>query len=277
MTEFLSMADGNRLAYDVAGPGDAPLVVCTPGMGDHRKVYRFLAPRLVAAGYRVATMDLRGEGESSARWDDYSSATSASDLIALARELGGRPAVFLTNSFSAASSIVAAAAAPELVAGLAMTGPWARTPRSPGGPKGLVMSAGVAAAGHFALVWTSYYKSLYKGAKPADLNAYAKELRAIMRQPGRLAALRGMMAGGHDEAAAKLSSVRSPVLIVMGSADPDFADPAAEAQWIRQRLAGSGHDTEVVMVPGCGHYPIAEAPEPTGQAVLAFLDKVHRA
>jgi pimeloyl-ACP methyl ester carboxylesterase len=274
-TEFLTVSRENRLAYDVTGPSDAPLVICTPGMGDHRKVYRFLAPQLVAAGYRVATMDLRGEGESSANWDDYSSAASGADLIALARHLGG-PAVFLSNSYSAAASIVGAAGAPEVVAGLAMTGPWTRS-GSMSGLKGLVAKAGLFAATHITSVWTTYYKSLYKGAKPADLNSYVKELGAKMREPGRLAALHGMVQGGHDESAAKLSQVRCPVLIVMGDADPDFPDPAAEAQWIKQQLAGSGHGTEIVLLPGCGHYPGAEAPEPTGRAVLAFLENVHHA
>lgn len=54
-----------RIAYDVAGAG--PLVICAPGMGDLRSVYRFLAPELVHAGYRVATMDLRGRGRGTTR------------------------------------------------------------------------------------------------------------------------------------------------------------------------------------------------------------------
>ena len=33
-------------------------------MGDLRSVYRFTVPALVDAGYRVATMDLRGHGDS---------------------------------------------------------------------------------------------------------------------------------------------------------------------------------------------------------------------
>src|SRR4029453_11469291 len=77
-TKFLDVP-GGRLAYDVSGPQDAPLVICTPGMGDSRKVYRFLAPRLAAAGYRVATLDLRGQGESSVGWDDYRSAAASAD------------------------------------------------------------------------------------------------------------------------------------------------------------------------------------------------------
>jgi pimeloyl-ACP methyl ester carboxylesterase len=274
-TRFLDVP-GGRLAYDVAGPEGAPLVICTPGMGDTRKVYRFLAPMLAGAGYRVATLDLRGEGESSVGWDDYRSAAASADQLALLRHLGG-PAVLLSNSYSAASSIVAAADAPDLVAGLAMTGPWTRTPQPGGGIQGLIMKVSTALVGRIAAAWTAYYRSLYKGAKPTDLGEYSKDLAATLREPGRLAALRGMLAGGHDAAAARLPEVRCPALIVMGTADPDFPDPPAEAHWIERQLAASGNDVVVELLEGCGHYPIAEAPEPTGKAVLAFLDRTYRA
>jgi pimeloyl-ACP methyl ester carboxylesterase len=139
------------------------------------------------------------------------------------------------------------------------------------------MRAGTALVARVAAAWTAYYRSLYKGAKPADLGDYTRELAANLRQPGRLAALRGMLAGGHDAAAARLPEVRCPALVVMGTADPDFPDPVAEARWIQQQLAASGNDVVVELLDGCGHYPIAEAPEATGKAVLAFLDRTHRA
>ena len=49
-TSYLQRGRG-RIAYDVQGEG--PLVVCLPGMGDIRALYRFLTPALVDAGYRV--------------------------------------------------------------------------------------------------------------------------------------------------------------------------------------------------------------------------------
>ena len=48
-TTFLDVP-GGRLAYDLTGPAGAPLVICTPGMGDTRKVYRFLVPKIIEAG-----------------------------------------------------------------------------------------------------------------------------------------------------------------------------------------------------------------------------------
>ena len=52
MTEFLDVP-GGRIAYEVTGSG--PLVVLSHGIGDRRQAYRFLAPVLAQAGYRVAS------------------------------------------------------------------------------------------------------------------------------------------------------------------------------------------------------------------------------
>ncbi len=56
-TVYLTRPDG-RVAYHVAGEG--PIVVLVPGMGDLRDGYRFLAPVLRDAGYRVACTDRVG-------------------------------------------------------------------------------------------------------------------------------------------------------------------------------------------------------------------------
>ena len=86
---------GGRVGYDVDGEG--PLVVLVPGMGDLRAAYRFLAPALRAAGYRVACTDLRGHGDSDATFSSYGDEQTADDVAALIGELGG-PAVIVGNS-----------------------------------------------------------------------------------------------------------------------------------------------------------------------------------
>lgn len=121
-TRFLDRPEG-RIAYDVTG--DGPLVVCTPGMGDLRSLYRFLTPALVEAGYRVATADLRGHGDSDATFSTYDDVATGTDLIALVEHLGG-PAVLVGNSMSAGAAVWAAAEAPDLVSALVLTGPFVR-------------------------------------------------------------------------------------------------------------------------------------------------------
>src|SRR5271165_3728409 len=82
-TNHLVRAEG-RIGYDVAGEG--PLVVLVPGMGDLRAAYRFLAPALREAGYRVACTDLRGHGDSDATFSSYGDVDTAGDILALIEE-----------------------------------------------------------------------------------------------------------------------------------------------------------------------------------------------
>jgi pimeloyl-ACP methyl ester carboxylesterase len=57
----------------------------------------------------------------------------------------------------------------------------------------------------------------------------------------------------------------------MGTEDPDFPDPAAEAGLSAERLGG---EADVVLVEGAGHYPHTERPDIVSPAVVAFLSRV---
>src|SRR4051794_7576189 len=92
---------GGRIAYDAVGTG--PLVVCVPGMGELRSVYRRTAPALAAAGYRVVTMDLRGHGDSDATFTSYDDVAAGGDVLALIEQLGG-PAGVGGNSMGAGAA-----------------------------------------------------------------------------------------------------------------------------------------------------------------------------
>lgn len=264
MTTQFMRRDGGQIGYEDSG-GSGPLVLCAPGMGDVRGVYRFLTPKLVEAGYRVVTMDIRGHGESSAGWSDYSPRASGEDMLALLRHLDAGPAVLLGTSFTPASAIWAAAEAPAAVAGIVLCSPFASDPKP-----NPFMRAMAAVAGRLPGVWVRYYRSLYPTAPPPDLPPYLDRLRANLREPGRMAALRAMMWAPKAECNERIDEVRCPVLIIMGTKDPDFPDPAAEARLIADRAA----DATVVMVDGAGHYPPAERPAETAAALIPFLQRV---
>src|SRR5215472_10065320 len=125
MTEFLDVP-GGRIAFDVDGSG--PLVVLSHGIGVRRQDYRFLAPMLVQAGYRVASADLRGHGESSMGWASINNTDVAGDLLALVDQLGG-PAVIVGHSLSGGAATIAAATQPEQVSGVVEINPFTRKPR----------------------------------------------------------------------------------------------------------------------------------------------------
>ena len=87
MTQF-AMVPGGRLAYDLAGAGDPPMIFVHGWCCDRSH----FAPQVThfSAGHAVATVDLRGHGESSAPGPApgaYDIAVLADDVLAV----DGRP------------------------------------------------------------------------------------------------------------------------------------------------------------------------------------------
>jgi pimeloyl-ACP methyl ester carboxylesterase len=261
VTRFLDRP-GGRIAYDVSG--DGPLVICVPGMGDLRSVYRFLVPALTAAGRRVATMDLRGHGESDATFEAYDDVAAGTDILGLIRELGGGPAVVIGNSMGAGAAAWAAAEEPGLVAGLVLIGPFVRQ-----------VPVGAVTALSFRLLllrpwgpaaWNAWYARLYPGRKPADLEGHRARIRRSLARPGRWKAFVSTTRTGHALVDARLAEVHAPTLVVMGGRDPDFPDPSVEAALVADRLRG-----RAIVLPDAGHYPQAEYPEIVGPAIVDFV------
>jgi pimeloyl-ACP methyl ester carboxylesterase len=273
MTEYLDIA-GNKIAYDVSGEG--PLVVLAHGMGDSRHSYRFIVPALVAAGYRVANLDIRGCGDSSLGWDGYSRTDIAGDLVALVRHLGG-PAVIMGQSISGGAATIAAATAPDLIAGVIELAPFTRAQsvslsalvrvkrhRAGTTQLGMVMALGSLSS------WKKYLDLAYP-TKPLDWDGELARIETKMSEPGRMNTLQAMCKTSPSDAGAQLPHVTCPVLIIEGTLDPDWADPRAEGEKIIADLPrGLG---ELAMIDGAGHYPHAQTPDEVLALSLPFLTR----
>lgn len=271
MTEYLAV-DGGTIAYEVAGSG--PLIVLAHGMGDSRDAYRAVIPPLVAAGYRVAAVDLRGCGESTADWPEWSRTALAGDLLAVVRHLGG-PAVLVGHSISGGAATIAAAREPSLVTAVVELAPFTRKQSVRLGDlrvkrfrRGMLRLLGAGTFGSVPL-WRSYLDVSYPGVKPAHWTGRLDRVESLLREPGRMKAFQGMGRATPADAGAQLANVRCPVLVVMGTLDPDWADPRAEGSAIVDALpAGLGR---LEMIEGAGHYPHDQFPDRVVSLVLAFV------
>ncbi len=251
VTSILHRPGGGRISYKLTGDDAAPLVILGHGMADSSATFRFLVPRLADAGYRVANVDLRGHGESSTGWPDYTTTAVASDFLALIDELGGAPAAIVGNSYSAGAAVEPANLLMRVTQSLVARGPL-----------GLPL-------------WLGWYdRKLWPKAKPADYAEQYAALKANLGQKGRMAAAQAMMRAGHDRSAAVIGEVTTPALVVMGSADPDFPDARQEADWVANSLGGP---VETLIIEGVGHYPQAEDIDTVAPAVISFLAKTHPA
>ena len=265
-TRFLTV-DGGQIAYDDTG-GNGQLILAIPGMGDVRSEYRLLRPVMQRAGYRIVTMDVRGHGESSARWADYSAHAVGRDALALIEHLEAGSAVILGNSFAAGSALWAAHDSPARVSGVVLLGPIVRDLEAPWYSK-LALKIGFAGPWR-VWFWTTYWNSLFPTHKPSDQDEVKAAITKNLREPGRMSALQAMIGLSKADTAAILPQVRVPALVVMGTRDPDFPDAVAEARWLAAQL-----QAESLIVNGAGHYPHTEMPERVMPKLLSFIAQAH--
>jgi pimeloyl-ACP methyl ester carboxylesterase len=236
-----------------------------PAGGDLRSEYRFLTPQLLAAGYRVVTMDIRGQGESSAGWPAYTDAALGADMLALIDHLGVDTAFLIGTSKATGGALQAALQAPERVRGLVLISPFVAAPRSAWRTT-LTVWLLLAPLWGVAL-YCAYFPRMYPLARPADFAEHLKRVRAMLSQPGRLRALRLLFSESSGDTYQRHADIHTPALIVMGDHDPDFANPELEARTLASRLG----QARVQLVAGAGHHPHVEVPELVGPAISAFL------
>jgi pimeloyl-ACP methyl ester carboxylesterase len=232
-------------------------------MGDTRDAFGPLADRLVERGFRVALLDLRGHGESDTGFSRYGDEATADDILAVIDELADGPVYLAGASMSAASAVIAAGRRPDLVAGLVLFGPFVRD------------GAGSLAQLAFRLmlsrpwgpaIWRTYAATLWPGLGKEGARSRAAHTTQLLTRPGRWAAFQLTARTDHSVVAPWIPRVTAPSLVVMGEADPDWKDPAAEATWVANQLG-----SEILMVPAVGHAPMLEAPDVVAARVAEFL------
>ena len=118
--------------------------------------------------------------------------------------------------------------------------------------------------------WTRYLDHAFPGLKPLGYGELISALaQAHLREPGRMEATRKMAMSRPTDAEARLGNIHCPALVLMGTLDPDWPDPRAEADGIVAAMpAGLGR---AVMIDGAGHYPHTQFPDQVAAAMLPFL------
>ena len=88
MTMHFIQRDGVRLAYELRGPMDGPLIALIQGLGLAGRMWLDLPHGLTRMGYRVVIPDNRGTGASDAPWPPYAITTMADDAAAVLEDVG---------------------------------------------------------------------------------------------------------------------------------------------------------------------------------------------
>ena len=254
MTRFASVP-GVRLAYEVAGAGDPPLVFVHGWCCDHS----YFAPQVrhFSAGHAVAAVDLRGHGESDRPAPGpgvYDIAALAEDVLAVAAAAGlGRP-VLVGHSLGALVGLVCAAR-PGAIRALVMVDPAPITNEQ---AKAFFRDSVEAVRADGDRSWrTAFVQGMFLPTDVARRQAIIEAFPAT--EPGIAAdVLRAM---GEFDGAAVLGSATVPVLSI-GSAGP--ANSAAD---LRQACPA----ITIGQTVGSGHFIQLEVPDQVNAMIERFL------
>lgn len=281
--ERIRSHDGTELSVQVAG--DGPLVVLANGLGGSLGAWRPFLDRF-GDGRRIASWDYRGLYRSgppphpgAVTVEDH-----AGDLAAVLDRLGGGPAVLVGWSMGVqvvvthalqrpgdVRALVLVAGAPgDPLAGVLHTTasrrlvpPLTRAVEAAAVPFGLLMRTVTAAPRPVAKA----LRAVGVLAERADLDVFGD----LAHDFGRLdwgTYMRSIRAMGRHDAWDRLAELRTPTLVVGGTADLFL--PVATLEAMAEAIPGA----ELCVLPGGTHYLPVELPAELAARVDAFLARL---
>jgi 3-oxoadipate enol-lactonase len=258
--------DGEPLYYELRGEG--PTVTMVSTIYVMATAWRNFTGVLVKRN-RVLTYDLRNQGASSETTAPF--AQHPADLLHLLDALEIEQTYLVGTSISTLICRDFAAAHPERVKGLVLTGP-AMSPWGPGRRKRIVRSwlAALEADGPqglFDLIYPIVFgdKMIAEG-RGATYLALRERFLAINSKAQLAENLTASLEASDDPGL--LDAIHSPTLLMVG--DDDFAVSMAA---LRAMIARIGRG-KIDVIAGCGHLPYFEATERFERSLQDFIDKV---
>ncbi len=270
--------EGLTLEADTYGDPVRGTVLLAHGGGQTRHAWARACASLSASGWRAVAMDLRGHGQS--QWSpsgDYRIQRFAGDLVQVAEQLGGRPAVVGASLGGIAGMVVEAMAAPGTFSSLTLVDV---TPQME--PAGIAKVMGFmgerASIGFSDLEDAADFIANYlpHRPRPRDLSGLAKNLR--LHPDGRyrwhwdprfvtsVAESRTSYATGSFQE--QLGAIDTPIHLIRGSISELVSREAADAF-----LAAVPH-AHFTDVENAGHMLVGDRNDIFVDAVLDFLKDI---
>jgi 3-oxoadipate enol-lactonase len=257
--------DGRNIAYDLVGPETGPAVCMTHSLASDGGMWTEQVPPLLAAGFRVLRIDMRGHGGSGPVAGEYTMSALAGDVAAVVDALSIARVHFIGLSIG---GMLGQAFALEHADRLA-SAMWCDTlPATPAGAPEVWQQRVDTVRGA---------NSLAPLADPTIERWLTDAVR--QRSPGRWKQIRdtitGTSPGGYlgcvaairnFNFVARLPSVRLPVLVVCGS--NDAGTPPEGNRQIASLVPGARYEE----IGDALHFPNVEHPETFNRIMLGWLN-----
>jgi pimeloyl-ACP methyl ester carboxylesterase len=256
----IANVNGGQIAYQDTGSGKNVVLLLHAF-----PLNRGMWSRQVAAlqkSHRVIAVDYRGFGRSGNPTEASTMELLAQDVRAVLAHLRVERAAVAGLSMGGYLSLELYRQAPGLFRGLALcdTKAGADTPEGAKGREAFAKNAI-----EKGLRWVAD-EMIPKLLKPNPDAAAVAEVRTLIGQgtpAGVAAAQRGM--AKRPDSFPTLATITCPTLVVVG--EEDTLTPPAEAEKLVAGIKGA----RLVKIPGAGHLPCIEAPEPFTAALVEFF------
>jgi len=257
-----------RIRYELDGPADAPAYVLVNGLTQYAELWAAYRDALIARGFRVATFDLLGQGESDKPALFISQDDQVTALHLLIQELGNGP-VFLSGiSFGGLIALRYAIAHGDRLSGLVPMSCFAELPPQ-------LFLLGNALRTGLILGGTSYLQDLLLPMNVSDhwLAPVLDKLDSVKRQGwlvNDVYALQNLMESFLDfePLTPQLAAIGMPTMILNG--EFDFLTPRALHETLRVQILNSS----LVIIPRAYHAFTLEKPALTADLLARFADDV---
>ncbi|MDB1086116.1 alpha/beta hydrolase [Streptomyces sp. ACA25] len=262
----------SRNNVTVAGrPGGRPLVLAH-GFGCDQNMWRLVAPAL-AEDFQVVMFDYVGSGRSDlSAWSEERYAALdgyARDVVEIVEELDLRDVTFVGHSVSAMTGVLAAAAAPERFAALAMICPSPRylddeDYRGGFSAEDIEELLESLEANHVS--WSSAMAPVIMGnpERPELGRELTASFCATAPEVARTFARATFLADNRED----LRTVKVPTLVL--ECTEDMIAPREVGAFVQATIP----DSRLVTLEATGHCPQLSAPEATSAAIASFAREI---
>lgn len=256
--------DNRRIYYDLSGDAGAPTLTITHSLSSDGGMWAEQMPTLLAAGFRVLRLDMRGHGGSDPAAGDYTMAILAQDVVkaldalGIARthymglSIGGMIGqALLLDHGSRLLSAILCDTQPSTPAG--STGSWDERKAAVRANNGLSTLADG--------TMDRWFTPAFKTANPARYKQIHATIVGTTAQ-GFLGCASAIQNFNFED---RLSSIKTPTLVICGDEDP--GTPPERNQFIAGKIPGGRY----VGIANARHLPNVERPEAFNKAMMSFL------
>jgi len=260
---MLLSLDARRVYFDLAGPQEAPTVCFTHSLNADGGMWVEQLVPLLAAGYRVLRLDMRGHGGSAPVEGDYTMDGLAADVKGALDVLGIQKAHFVGLSIGGMIGQGFALAYPDRLLSLCLCDTQPSTP--PGSTatwderKATVRKSGLAALADGTM--DRWFTPEFKKINPARW----REIRDTISNTTPQGSVGCMSAIQNFDYLGRLPAIKAPTLVICG--DEDEGTPPDRNKLIASKIPGGRYEG----IAKARHLPNVERPDAFNRTLMGWL------